>query len=106
MALESLRVKQVNNFLAFLTSTDQLLKHSGGTLNHHNFRVLNNLNNLNTKTYGYDPFLEKKFLKNSKILKYIKNINNFDLIVFLNFHKIFKKIYKKSQKNKVLLNLH
>lgn len=64
--------------------------------------ILNNLNNLNTKTYGYDPFLEKKFQKNSKILKNIKNINSFDLIVFLNFHKIFKKIYKKSQKNKVL----
>jgi len=64
--------------------------------------ILNNLNNINTNTYGYDPFLEKKFLKNSKILKNIKNINSFDLIVFLNFHKIFKKIYKKSQKNKVL----
>ena len=64
--------------------------------------ILNNLNSINTNTYGYDPFLEKKFLKNSKILKNIKNINSFDLIVFLNFHKIFKKIYKKSQKNKVL----
>jgi len=64
--------------------------------------ILNNLNSINTNTYGYDPFLEKKFLKNSKILKNIKNINTFDLIVFLNFHKIFKKIYKKSQKNKVL----
>ena len=64
--------------------------------------ILNNLNSINTNTYGYDPFLEKKFLKNSKILKNIKNINTFDLIVFLNFHKIFKKIYKKSQKNKIL----
>ena len=64
--------------------------------------ILNNLNSINTNTYGYDPFLEKKFLKNSKILKNIKNINSFDLIVFLNFHKIFKKIYKKSQKNKIL----
>ena len=64
--------------------------------------ILNNLNIINTNTYGYDPFLEKKFSKNSKILKNIKNINSFDLIVFLNFHKIFKKIYKKSQKNKVL----
>ena len=64
--------------------------------------IFNNLNSINTNTYGYDPFLEKKFLKNSKILKNIKNINTFDLIVFLNFHKIFKKIYKKSQKNKVL----
>jgi UDP-N-acetyl-D-galactosamine dehydrogenase len=64
--------------------------------------ILNNLNSINTNTYGYDPFLEKKFLKNSKILKNIKNINTFDLIVFLNFHKIFKKIFKKSQKNKVL----
>ena len=64
--------------------------------------ILNNLNSINTNTYGYDPFLEKKFLKKSKILKNIKNINSFDLIVFLNFHKIFKKIYKKSQKNKVL----
>ena len=64
--------------------------------------ILNNLNSINRNTYGYDPFLEKKFLKNSKILKNIKNINSFDLIVFLNFHKIFKKIYKKSQKNKVL----
>ena len=64
--------------------------------------ILNNLNSINTNTYGYDPFLEKKFLKNSKILKNIKNINSFDLIVFLNFHKIFKKIYKKSKKNKVL----
>ena len=64
--------------------------------------ILNNLNSINTNTYGYDPFLEKKFLKNSKILKNIKNTDSFDLIVFLNFHKIFKKIYKKSQKNKVL----
>lgn len=64
--------------------------------------ILNNLKNINTNTYGYDPFLEKKFLKNSKILKNVKNINSFDLIVFLNFHKIFKKIYKKTQKNKVL----
>jgi UDP-N-acetyl-D-galactosamine dehydrogenase len=64
--------------------------------------ILNNLNIINTNTYGYDPFLEKKLSKNSKILKNIKNINSFDLIVFLNFHKIFKKIYKKSQKNKVL----
>ena len=64
--------------------------------------ILNNLNSINTNTYGYDPFLENKFLKNSKILKNIKNINTFDLIVFLNFHKIFKKIYKKSQKNKIL----
>ena len=64
--------------------------------------ILNNLNSINTNTYGYDPFLEKKFLKNSKILKNIKNINSFDLIVFLNFHKIFKKIYQNSQKNKIL----
>lgn len=64
--------------------------------------ILNNLNSINNNTYGYDPFLEKKFLKNRKILKNIKNINSFDLIVFLNFHKIFKKIFYRSQKNKIL----
>lgn len=64
--------------------------------------ILNNLNSINNNTYGYDPFLEKKFLENRKILKNIKNINSFDLIVFLNFHKIFKKIFYRSQKNKIL----
>ena len=64
--------------------------------------ILNNLNSINNNTYGYDPFLEKKFMENSKILKNIKNINSFDLIVFLNFHKIFKKIFYRSQKNKIL----
>ncbi len=64
--------------------------------------ILNNLNSINNNTYGYDPFLEKKFLENRKILKNIKNINSFDLIVFLNFHKIFKKIFYRFQKNKIL----
>jgi UDP-N-acetyl-D-galactosamine dehydrogenase len=64
--------------------------------------ILNNLNSINNNTYGYDPFLEKKFLENSKILKNIKNIHSFDLIVFLNFHKIFKKIFYRAQKNKIL----
>ena len=64
--------------------------------------ILKNLNYINKNTYGYDPFLEKRFFKNNKILKNIKNVNSFNLIVFLNFHKMFKKIYEKCQKNKIL----
>lgn len=64
--------------------------------------ILNNLNNINKNTYGYDPFLEKKLFKKNKILKNIGKINAFDLIIFLNFHKSFKKIYNNSPKNKVL----
>ena len=69
-----------------------------------NFRIFKKIKKYNNKVHGYDPFVGKKFKTNYKIYNKINKVVNYDVIMFLSYHKTFKKIFKNavSYKNKVL----
>ena len=57
---------------------------------------------MNKKTFGFDPFIDHKKYKSINI---IKDINSFDVIIFLSKGKIYENLFKKikSKKQKLFL---
>tara|TARA_B100001123_G_scaffold14324_1_gene16298 strand:+ start:51 stop:1274 length:1224 start_codon:yes stop_codon:yes gene_type:complete len=69
-----------------------------------NFEIFKKIKKYNNNVYGCDPFVTKKIKKNYKIHNNINKKNNYDIIIFLSYHKIFEKIFKSLSvhKNKIL----
>ena len=58
-----------------------------------NFKIFKKLKKINNNTKGCDPFVEEKIKKKYGIYNTINNKKKFDAIVFLSYHKKFKKIF-------------
>ena len=71
-----------------------------------NFKIFKKIKKYNNKIYGCDPFVAKKIKITYGILNNVKKNINYDAILFLSYHEIFKKIFKNivlsNNKNKIL----
>ena len=69
-----------------------------------NFKIFQKIKKNNNKVHGCDPFVGKKIKTTYKICNKINKKINYDVIMFLSYHKTFEKIFKnlKSYKNKIL----
>ena len=81
------------------------LTYKGGVADLRNslsFQIFKKIKKFNNKIAGYDPFAYGKTIKIYKIYNKIMNFEKFDVVVFLSYHEIFKKKFKKiiSSKNK------
>ena len=69
-----------------------------------NFEIFKKIKKYNNNVYGCDPFVTKKIKKIYKIHDRVNRNTNYDVIIFLSYHKIFERIFKSlaSHKNKIL----
>ena len=71
-----------------------------------NFKIFKKIKKYNNKIYGCDPFVAKNIKITFGIHNDVKKNINYDAILFLSYHKIFKKIFKNiassKNKNKIL----
>tara|TARA_B110000008_G_scaffold276912_1_gene317137 strand:- start:317 stop:1531 length:1215 start_codon:yes stop_codon:yes gene_type:complete len=73
------------------------------TRNSINLKIFEKIKKMNKKTFGFDPFIDHKKYKSINI---IKDINSFDVIIFLSKGKIYENLFKKikSKKTKVIFD--
>ena len=73
------------------------------TRNSINLKIFEKIKKINKKTFGFDPFIDHKKYKSINI---IKDINSFDVIIFLSKGKIYENLFKKikSKKTKVIFD--
>jgi UDP-N-acetyl-D-glucosamine/UDP-N-acetyl-D-galactosamine dehydrogenase len=73
------------------------------TRNSINLKIFEKIKKMNKKTFGFDPFIDHKKYKSINI---IKDINSFDVIIFLSKGKIYENLFKKikSKKAKVIFD--
>jgi|TARA_B100001964_G_scaffold213258_1_gene250015 UDP-N-acetyl-D-galactosamine dehydrogenase len=64
------------------------------------FKIFKKIKKYNNKIIACDPFTYKKIKKNYNICNKINNNKKFDVIIFLSYHKIFKKIFKSTISSK------
>ena len=66
------------------------------------FKIFKKIKKYNNKIIGCDPFAYDKIKKNYNICNKINNNKKFDVVIFLSYHEIFKKIFKSiiSSKNR------
>jgi UDP-N-acetyl-D-galactosamine dehydrogenase len=71
-----------------------------------NFKIFKKIRKHNNKVYACDPFVTKNIKNNYRIYSDVKKNINYDVILFLSYHKIFKKIFKNiissKNRNKIL----
>jgi UDP-N-acetyl-D-galactosamine dehydrogenase len=71
-----------------------------------NFEIFKKIKKYNNKICGCDPFVAKNIKITYGIYNNVKKNINYDAILFLSYHKLFKKIYKSivssKNKNKIL----
>jgi len=68
--------------------------------------IYKKLKKKNKNIFGYDPIISSELLKKLKIKKYLKNIDEYDGIIFLQNHSIFKNLYNKfKSKNKIIIDI-
>ncbi len=57
-----------------------------------NVKIYNKIKKINKKTYCFDPFVNNKVFK---LKTNLRNINGFDVVIFLSKGKLYEKLYKK-----------
>jgi UDP-N-acetyl-D-galactosamine dehydrogenase len=71
-----------------------------------NFKIFKKIKKYNNKIYGCDPFVTKNIKTTYDIYDNIKKNTYYDVILFLSYHKIFKKIFQNiissKNRNKIL----
>ncbi len=69
-----------------------------------NFEIFKKIKKYNNNVYACDPFVTKKIKTIYKVHERINRNANYDVIIFLSYHKTFKKIFKSLSvhKNKIL----
>ena len=71
-----------------------------------NFKIFKKIKKINNKIHGCDPFVTKNIKTIYGIYDNVKKNTYYDAILFLSYHKMFKKIFKKivssGSKNKIL----
>ena len=71
-----------------------------------NFKIFKKIKKYNSKVCGCDPFAAKNIKSTYGIYNNVKKNINYDAILFLSYHRIFKKIFKNivssKNKNKIL----
>jgi len=71
-----------------------------------NFKIFKKIKKHNNKIYGCDPFVTKNIKTTYDIYDNIKKNTYYDVILFLSYHKIFKKIFQNiissKNRNKIL----
>ena len=71
-----------------------------------NFKIFKKIKKYNNKIYGCDPFVTKNIKTTYDIYDNIKKSTYYDVILFLSYHKIFKKIFQNivssKNRNKIL----
>ena len=65
-----------------------------------NFNIFKKIKKNNNKIDGCDPFVEPKTKKKYGILNKLNKKENFDAILFLSYHNLFKKIFKSTMLSK------
>jgi UDP-N-acetyl-D-mannosaminuronate dehydrogenase len=73
------------------------------TRNSINLTIYRKIKKFNKNTFCFDPFVTERNLKSNIN---IKNINSFDVVIFLSKGKIYEKLYKKifTQKKDIILD--
>ena len=71
-----------------------------------NFKIFKKIKKYNNKIYGCDPFVTKNIKTTYDICDNVKKSTYYDVILFLSYHKIFKKIFQNivssKNRNKIL----
>ena len=71
-----------------------------------NFKIFKKIKKYNNKIYGCDPFVTKNIKITYDIYNNVKKSTYYDVILFLSYHKIFKKIFQNivssKNRNKIL----
>ena len=71
-----------------------------------NFKIFKKIKKYNNKIYGCDPFVTKNIKTTYDIYDNVKKGTHYDVILFLSYHKIFKKIFQNivssKNRNKIL----
>ena len=71
-----------------------------------NFKIFKKIKKYNNKIYGCDPFVTKNIKTTYNIYDNVKKSTYYDVILFLSYHKIFKKIFQNiassKNRNKIL----
>ena len=71
-----------------------------------NFKIFKKIKKYNNKIYGCDPFVTKNIKTTYDIYDNVKKSTYYDVILFLSYHKIFKKIFQNivssKNRNKIL----
>ncbi len=71
-----------------------------------NFKIFKKIKKYNNKIYGCDPFVTKNIKITYGIHNNVKKNINYDAVLFLSYHEIFKKIFKNiastNNRNKIL----
>ena len=71
-----------------------------------NFKIFKKIRKHNNNIYACDPFVTKDIKNNYRIYSDVKKNINYDVILFLSYHNIFKKIFKSiissKNRNKIL----
>ena len=71
-----------------------------------NFKIFKKIKKYNNKIYGCDPFVTKNIKTTYDICDNVKKSTYYDVILFLSYHKIFKKIFQdiisSKNRNKIL----
>ena len=69
-----------------------------------NFNIFKKIKKYNNKVHACDPFVGQKIKKTYKIYNKVQKNSGYDVIIFLSYHLVFKKIFKdlKSSKSKIL----
>ena len=71
-----------------------------------NFKIFKKIRKHNNNIYACDPFVTKDIKNNYRIYSDVKENINYDVILFLSYHNIFKKIFKSiissKNRNKIL----
>jgi UDP-N-acetyl-D-mannosaminuronate dehydrogenase len=71
-----------------------------------NFKIFKKIKKYNNKIYGCDPFATKNIKTTYDVYDNVKKSTYYDVILFLSYHKIFKKIFQNivssKNRNKIL----
>ena len=71
-----------------------------------NFEIFKKIKKYNNKIYGCDPFVTKNIKTTYNVYDNVKKSTYYDVILFLSYHKIFKKIFQNiissKNRNKIL----